>query len=112
MDRPLESNGHMDRHPQNDWASVRYDARFDEYWVEAGAARQLLFYCPWCGEKLPPSRRDDWFDALEAAGIDPFGDAVPADYQTGAWRGAAVERIVREPGAAIPGRFINLFQEE
>jgi len=43
----------MDRHPQNDWQSVRWDARFDEYWIPAGGARQCLFYCPWCGEELP-----------------------------------------------------------
>jgi len=46
--------GHMERHRQNDWASVEYDPRFDDYWVQAGGARQLLFYCPWCGEKLKP----------------------------------------------------------
>ena len=77
--------GHMDQHPQNDWGSVSYDGRFGEYWVPAGSARQMLFYCPWCGEKLPNSKRDEWFDAIEALGLDPWNDDVPTEYQSDAW---------------------------
>lgn len=77
---------HMNQHPQNDWGSIQYDVRFDEYWLPAGEARQCLFYCPWCGEKLPPSKSDQWFDALEALGIDPLNDEVPDLYRSGAWR--------------------------
>lgn len=105
--------GHMDRHPQNDWRSVRYDARFDEYWIPAGGARQCLFYCPWCGEILPPSQRDRWFDELEAAGLDPLSDPIPPAYRSAAWRepaGAPAERPER--GGPIEGRVINLFDEE
>jgi hypothetical protein len=106
------SNGHMDRHPQNDWDSVRYDARFDHYWVEAGGAKQQLFYCPWCGEALPPSQRDGWFDALEALGIDPNLDPIPEPFRTGAWRGAPDP--VRPPRrrGAIEGRYLNFFDLE
>lgn len=78
--------GHMDQHGQNDWGSVKYDPRFDEYWVRAGEARQALFYCPWCGMQLPPSQRDRWFDQLEARGIDPWGDEVPEHFRSDAWR--------------------------
>ncbi len=77
--------GHMDRHGQNDWGSVRYDARFDEYWIPAGAARQSLFFCPWCGEALPPSKRDAWFEAVEALGLDPWKDEVPEPFRSDAW---------------------------
>jgi hypothetical protein len=84
--------GHMDQHPQNDWGSVRYDSRFDEYWVEAGEARQGLFYCPWCGEKLPPSQRDLWFEKLEALGINPWKGEVPEIFRSGAWRGDQTDR--------------------
>ncbi|MEZ5680649.1 MAG: hypothetical protein R3E14_05060 [Erythrobacter sp.] len=75
----------MDKHPQNDWGSVNYDGRFDEYWVPAGSARQALFFCPWCGEKLPESKRDEWFDAIEALGLDPWNDQAPVEYQSDAW---------------------------
>jgi hypothetical protein len=85
-DNMTASRGHMDQHPQNDWGSVQHDDRFDEYWVAAGSARQALFYCPWCGEQLPPSRHDEWFDAVEALGLDPWHDEVPEKFRSGAWR--------------------------
>lgn len=63
---------HMARHPQNNWGTVRYDTRFDHYWLAAGDAKQQLFFCPGCGAALPASQRDRWFDALEAEGLDPI----------------------------------------
>ena len=106
--------GHMRRHPQNDWRSVRYDARFDEYWIPAGGARQCLFHCPWCGERLPPSQRDRWFDELEASGIDPLTDPIPEAYRSGAWRGAPAEAPDPGPGRGGPieGRIVNLPEDE
>jgi len=105
--------GHMHRHPQNDWRSVRYDARFDEYWIPAGGARQCLFHCPWCGEKLPPSQRDRWFDELEAMGLDPLSDPIPEAYRTGEWLGpAGAQDPGPERGGPIEGRVIDLFGEE
>ena len=107
------TTGHMERHRQNDWGSVGYDARFDEYWVAAGEARQLLFYCPWCGERLPASQRGRWFDELEARGIDPAADSIPSEFQSGEWRGAS-EAHERGPerGGAIEGRVLNFFDVE
>jgi predicted RNA-binding Zn-ribbon protein involved in translation (DUF1610 family) len=81
------SSGHMDRHRQNDWQAIKYDPRFDEYWIPSGDARQVLFHCPFCGNALPDSKRDRWFDELEALGIDPLGaDEIPERYRTAAWR--------------------------
>ncbi|AQR72677.1 DUF6980 family protein [Sphingomonas sp. LM7] len=79
----------MDKHRQNDWGTVQYDSRVDEYWVVAGSARQALFYCPWCGEKLPPSKRDEWYDAVEALGLDPWQDELPQEFRSDAWRNAS-----------------------
>jgi hypothetical protein len=105
--------GHMQRHRQNDWASVGYDARFDDYWVQAGGARQALFYCPWCGEKLPPSQRDRWFDELKARGIDPNVDPIPAEFRSGEWRGATQpHELGPERGGTVDGRYLNLFEIE
>jgi hypothetical protein len=77
----------MARHAENTKEPVAYDARFDEYSIQVpgGASRQLLWYCPWCGERLPRSRRDEWFDALEARGIDPIDDPIPEPFQSDAW---------------------------
>jgi hypothetical protein len=103
----------MERHRQNDWASVEYDPRFDDYWVQAGGARQRLFYCPWCGEKLPPSQRDRWFDELKARGIDPNVDPIPAEFQSGEWRGGAQpDDLGPKRGEPIEGRYLNLFDTE
>ena len=105
--------GHMVRHRQNDWGSVEYDVRFDDYWVQAGGARQLLFYCPWCGEKLPPSQRGRWFDELEARGIDPNVNTIPTEFQSGEWRGAAQpDELGPESGGPIEGRYLNLFDNK
>lgn len=85
------ASDHMSQHRQNDWGSVRYNSRFDEYSVPAGDASQLLFFCPWCGVRLPSSQRDRWFDELEKRGIDPEKGPIPAEFRTGAWRGAITE---------------------
>jgi hypothetical protein len=105
--------GHMERHRQNDWASVEYDVRFDDYWVQTSGARQMLFYCPWCGEKLPQSQRDRWFDELEARGIDPNVDPIPSEFQSGEWRRAAQpDDFGPERGGPVEGRYLNLFEIE
>lgn len=80
--------GHVSVHEENEKVVVEYDEVFDEYSIEApgGAGRQMIYFCPWCGERLPPSKRDQWFDELEAQGIDPHTDPVPEPYKTSAWR--------------------------
>ncbi|MEM7780234.1 MAG: hypothetical protein AAF697_07595 [Pseudomonadota bacterium] len=83
--------------------------RFDIYWVPAGSAKQQLFYCPWCGEKLPPSQRDRWFDELEAMGIDPNVDPIPSAYQSGEWRGVSEADPPERSRDAIEGRYIDFF---
>lgn len=99
----------MDAHSQNDWETVRYDSRFDVYWMPAGMAKQQLFYCPWCGERLPPSQRERWFDALEAAGINPASDPIPEPFQSGAWRGAPAQAAPPRQRGSIEGRYIDFF---
>lgn len=72
-------------------------------------ASQCLFHCPWCGEALPPSQRDRWFDEIEALGLDPLADPLPPAYLDGAWRGAG-DPADRGPerGGPIEGRIIDL----
>ena len=49
-----------------------------------------IFYCPFCGTKLPTSLADEWFDTLEREyGIeDPSDedyDRVPLEFRSDAW---------------------------
>ena len=55
---------------------------------DGGASYLTVDFCPFCGTRLPGSRRDAWFDALEAMGIeDPFAEGVeiPEAYRSAAW---------------------------
>lgn len=67
-----------------------YNAVFDEIGLilRASAAQYLLIsHCPWCGGALSPSRREDWFDTLEAQGFDdPNHQEVPTPFLSAAWR--------------------------
>jgi hypothetical protein len=56
-----------------------------------GVSAYVLNYCPLTGARLPPSLRDEWYDALEAAGAFPVDEAPPVDflappaYRSDAW---------------------------
>lgn len=70
-------------------ALVAYEARYDEYGLiihDGGQSVLSIAHCPWCGSKLPESRRDQWFDELEALGVeDPWTQEVPEKYSDDAW---------------------------
>lgn len=70
-------------------AMILYDEVFDEYGLivhDGGRSKIEIQYCPWCGEKLPDSKRDRWIEELKNLGIDsPFEEQVPAIYRTSAW---------------------------
>lgn len=54
-------------------------------------AMQRLIYCPWCGEKLPKSLRDKFFEILEKEyNVEPEFDVkedpnVPEEFKSDAW---------------------------
>jgi hypothetical protein len=68
---------------------VTHDERFDEYQItkHAGGANYFIIRnCPWCGAALPKSKRDRWFDELEALGFeDPIQQDIPERYKGSAW---------------------------
>ena len=74
-------------------ASLVYNEAMDEYGVlvrERINEYVLIRHCPWCGAGLPASRRDEWFDALEARGFDDVlgldAADLPPEFLTAAWR--------------------------
>lgn len=68
---------------------IAYHEVFDEFGIiiHDGAMSNLLInYCPWCGHKLPVSKRDKWFEELEKLGYDdPFDQNIPKEYLTDEW---------------------------
>lgn len=67
---------------------INYDSCFDEYSLiihDGGQSAMLIFYCPWCGTKLPNSKREQWHSNLEALGINPLEDNVPPEFENDAW---------------------------
>ena len=63
--------------------------KFDEYGLiihDGGSSYIDIKYCPWCGSKLPESKRDLWFETLENLGFeDPIEQNIPEEFQTGKW---------------------------
>lgn len=70
-------------------ALIIYVPKFDEYGIrlhDGGTSYMLIQFCPWCGARLPASRRCEWFDRLEALGIEnPAESEIPAEFTTDAW---------------------------
>jgi hypothetical protein len=67
---------------------VVYDAVFDEYRLTSGTGvpdAAVLAACPWCGTRLPPSKREDWFRELDRLGVGPDDPSLPERYRTDAW---------------------------
>jgi len=49
-------------------------------------SKYTISFCPFCGTKLPASKRDRWFDELEKLGFDePLGeDNLPENFKSDA----------------------------
>jgi len=67
-----------------------YSPRMREYYIplKNHSAAQCIFYCPWCGIKLPKDLRDEYFDILENEyDIEDFDndEEIPNEFKTNAW---------------------------
>ena len=85
----FECEQHTDPFDCSDTLIVFHEV-FGEYGLpvrDGGASYLIISNCPFCGTRPPESRRVDWFDALEAEGLeDTAFDELPARYRTAAWR--------------------------
>ena len=78
----------MKTHLNNGEVSINYVAKFREYgikYLDGGTSFQQILYCPWCGEKLPESLRDQWFDKIRESGYEPEQENIPDEYKTDKW---------------------------
>jgi hypothetical protein len=69
---------------------IVYSDKFDEYGLiirDGGTSSYEINFCPFCGSKLPESKRDRWFDELEKLGHEnPFDDeSIPYAYKSSDW---------------------------
>ncbi|PWF64368.1 hypothetical protein CBX96_04235 [Shewanella sp. BC20] len=68
---------------------VSYIPKFDEYGLiihDGGSSSLEIRFCPWCGSKLPESKREAWFDRLEELGVDdPSEQNIPEEFESDAW---------------------------
>jgi hypothetical protein len=66
-----------------------YNEKFDEYGIpvrDGGSSKIDIDFCPWCGVKLPPSKRDLWFETLASLGYDdPWSQDLPKEFESGLW---------------------------
>jgi hypothetical protein len=69
-------------------SAVTFNPKFREYGIkvlDGGSSYVEILFCPWSGQKLPGSLRDEWFNKLEAQGIDPGVDPIPLEFQSELW---------------------------
>ncbi|WP_419880834.1 DUF6980 family protein [Peribacillus sp. B-H-3] len=68
---------------------IFYSSKFDEYGLivhDGGSSCIDISFCPWCGTKLPLSKRELWFDTLERLGYeDPFEQDITEDFNSNKW---------------------------
>jgi hypothetical protein len=68
---------------------IFYSLKFDEYGLivhDGGSSYIMIEFCPWCGTKLPESKRDLWVDTLEELGFDePFEQEIPQKFRSDEW---------------------------
>lgn len=78
----------MTTHLAGEEVAIVYWDKFREYgirYLDGGTSIQPIHHCPWCGNRLPSSLRDEWFDRIEAMGLEPDDPAIPIELQTNAW---------------------------
>jgi hypothetical protein len=82
----------MDIHSKNESEYIFYSPQCREYGLKDfrtdlrnPTIHQIITHCPWCGFELPPALGDEWYDRLEAMGLDPNNDALPPEYEDDTW---------------------------
>jgi len=76
---------------------IYYEPRFDEYGIivhDGGSSFALIDFCPFCGAKLPESKRGLWIEKLETLGFkDPWTDDIPEPFRTDQWFRSGNQRV-------------------
>lgn len=72
---------------EDDRVPVIYVPRFREFGFRAPEhpTFHVFSYCPGCGQALPGSLRDEFFDRIETMGLEPESPDLPLDFRSDAW---------------------------
>jgi hypothetical protein len=67
---------------------IYWSPLFDEYGLICQPSAEILVVtnCPFCGARLPLSQRDQWIARLEKTGWQSWGDPIPKEFLSHAWR--------------------------
>jgi hypothetical protein len=69
-------------------SALVFIGKFREYGIrvlDGGTSFIQIRFCPWCGQTLPSSLRDEWFSQIEALNLEPDDPKIPPKFRTGAW---------------------------
>lgn len=79
----------METHLEGKEVDIVFINEFREYgisYLDGGTSMQVIYYCPWCGKKLPPSLRSKWFKQIFSLGLDPDDDKkIPKRFLSEEW---------------------------
>ena len=66
---------------------VYWSPVFEEYGLLCQPSTEILRiqFCPFCGVKLPDSRRTEWLARLERTGWKEWGDQIPQELLVHGW---------------------------
>ena len=68
---------------------IAWVASWNEYWIEIsrlGNSATVIYFCPWCAQRLPASLRDEWYQTLYSMGYDDPGmDDLPPEFNSDLW---------------------------
>jgi hypothetical protein len=67
---------------------IYYNQTLDEYGLiihNGGSSYMRILFCPFCGTKLPKSKRELYFSMLKKLGLNPFDDNLPEKLRTDEW---------------------------
>jgi hypothetical protein len=92
MSGPVKPIGHccdeMQRRLAEGEVAITYWDHFREYGIrvlDGGTSSVTIDYCPWCGTRLPSQLRDQWFEVVEALGLEPDAPGLPSELRSGEW---------------------------
>lgn len=77
---------------------ISYSPKFDEYGIiihDGGESQVMIKFCPFCGAKLPLSKRNKWFNLMERLGINIHNDKIPEIYLNYGWWLKSIGRSIK-----------------